>query len=474
MKRLTLLAAALVMVLGFAVSASAAPEVTVSGNILINAVWGANWDFNDDDASTVNEEDKAMWIRERIDLGFTAVANENLKAVIVLRSVRGDLGQGDLQAAQGAADGGGGGTVIFGLNQGYMDFNWPGTSVNVKAGWMPVALPAAVGGGSMILDDIATGVLVSTALNDNVSLLGGWVRVADANDYDVTAGGSTSKTQSEIDAWILAMPLSFEGVSAAPFIVYAPLGEDAIQSVLGASGSTAITGLRPYNSIATDEVNDAWWIGSSLEVSILDPFIIKGDLNYGTVNGDDDDADRSGWLFDIALEYTGFDFMNLELAYAYTSGKDGDASGDDDRMPVIADTWALGSFWFGAGLITGDDMGSTNANMGFHAVALSATGIQSFAEGLTHDAHIVWATGTNEDGGTANSTRGLTYGRSLMDGDDMLEIDFNTFYKIYDELTLYNGIGYINLDASDDASDWGAGNDGGDAWKFQLGLKYVF
>jgi len=447
MKRLTLLAAALVMVLGFAVSASAAPEVTVSGNILVNAVWGSNWDFNDGNASTPGENDQAMWIRERFNLGFTAVANENLKGVIILRSTRQSFGQGGFANGAGGAGGGGGGDTI-GVNQAYIDFSWPGTSVNVKAGFQPIALPAAVGGGSMIQDDIATGVMVSTNLTDGVDLLAGWTRF---NDRSITGGGNTATglTDSAIDGWIVALPLSFEGFSMAPFFVYTDLGENALGAAVDAK--------------------NIYWAGSSFELSMLDPFILKADINYGKQSADQDAADATGWLADVAVEYTGFDFMNLEFAFAWMSGEDDDATNGSERMPILSDSWALGSFWFGGGLITGDDIGDGD-NVGFWALALSATGIQSFAEGLTHDAHIVYAKGTNDE----RSTGRLTYGRSLTEEDSMLEIDFNTMYKVYDELTLYNGIGYINLDADDSATAWGANNDGGDAWKFQVGAVYQF
>ena len=191
---------------------------------------------------------------------------------------------------------------------------------------------------------------------------------SDSND-----GVTDDFADSQIDGWVVALPLSFEGFSMAPFFVYSDLQDNAENSVLA--------GLTPANiAIAADSVESAWWAGSSFELSMLDPFILKADINYGSIDGDNDTADREGWLFDIALQYTGFDFMNLELAYAYTSGKDADGQ-EDGRMPVLSDSWALGTFWFGGGLITGDDIGSTNANMGFHALALSATGIQSFVEG---------------------------------------------------------------------------------------------
>lgn len=493
MKRLTLLAVALTMVLGMAASAVAAPEVTISGNMLVNAVWRSNWDFNDGNGANIaGEDDPAFTIQERLNLAFTAVANENLKGVIVLRSQRGSWGQGNLANGSGGASGGGGG-VFLGLNQAYIDFNWPGTSINAKIGFQPVALPAAVGGGSMIQDDIATAAMVSTNLTDGVDLLVGWARFNDTADTATTyaAGVPTfgnDVDDAAIDAFILALPLSFEGFAAGPFFVYAPLGENAnatAATLSATSGGYNNAGLLSVATVAdiggrSTKVDGAYWVGSSFEMSMLDPFILKADINYGAVDGENEFMDRSGWLFDIALEYTGFDFMNLEAVFAYSTGEDDDSSNGSERMPVLSDSWALGSFWFGGGLITNDDIGSTDANLGFWALALSATGIQSFAEGLTHDAHIVYARGTNDDRsagaslGGVGTNQGVRYGRSLTDEDDMLEIDFNTMYKVYDELTLYNGIGYINLDTDDSANVWGNGFDGGDAWKFQIGAVYQF
>ncbi|BDQ36713.1 hypothetical protein SYK_10730 [Pseudodesulfovibrio nedwellii] len=458
MKRLTLLAVALTMVLGMAATSFAAPEVTISGNVLVNAVWRANWDFADgNDGRQANS--RAMDIRERADLYFTVTANENLKAVLGFRSVRGDWGQAGMVADQS----GGGAANTIDLRDAYIDFNWPGTSVNVKAGLMPVGLPAAVGGASMVHNARTTGVMVSSPITDNVSVLGGWVRAADGNaDSRIDA-----TNDSAIDGFILALPLNFEGIAMAPYVMYAPMGQNAggtSNAVVGLTNRalTVAPGVYPDNAI-----NNAYWLGTDFTMSMFDPFVVRADLNYGHVDGDRDLYDRTGWLFDIALDYTGFDFMNLSLTYAYTTGEDDDNTNGSERMPVLINDWAIGSFWFGGGLITGDDLDSDSDNIGFHAVALSATGIQSFAEGLTHDAHIVYAKGTND-----TNAGGMVYGASLTEDDTMWELDFNTMYKIYDELTLYNGLGYVNLDLDEDA--WGANSDGGDAWKFQIGMVYQF
>ena len=455
MKRLTLLAIALIMVLGMAVSASAAPEVKISGNLLINTIWKGNWDF-DKDAG-----EKAMEIRERADLYFTVTANENLKGVLGFRSVKANWGQGGF-ALDGA---GGGATNTIDIRDAYIDFNWPGTDVNIKAGLYPVVLPQAVGGSSMIIGERAGAVMVSAPVTDNVSVLAGYTRLY---DYDPTGNNANSTAlfdESYVDGYVLALPLSFEGVSAAPYFLYAYLGQNALDNYLN-----DITG--GVSAVGTFSGEDAkmWWLGTSFNMSMFDPFIVRADLAYGKATSDNDTLDQSGWMFDVALDYTGFDFMTVTGYFAYTSGDDDDdvALGKGESMPILNSDWAVGSFFFGGGSITSDDINGGDIETGFWVVGLDLADIQSFAQGLTHTVHVLYAKGTNDET-AANVTK--TYATGLTEKDSLWEVDFNTDYAIYDELTLYTQIGYINADF--DESVWNV-NTEDDAWKFATGVVYKF
>ncbi|BCS87700.1 outer membrane homotrimeric porin [Pseudodesulfovibrio sediminis] len=435
MKRLTLLAVALVMVLGMAVSASAAPEVTISGNVLVNAIWKSNWDF------TKNSSNKAMEIRQRADLYFTATANENLKAVIGLRSVKGTWGQGEYD--NDTAGSGTNSTLSF--RDVYIDYNWPGTEVNIKTGLYNVALPTAVGGGSQIMAGRVGAMMVSAPLTENVSVLGGYARVT---DNDTEALTQASNDMDYLDAYILALPVSLEGVSFSPYVAYGNGGQN-------------------YNGGTGDEIN-AYWIGSDFTMNMFDPFVLKADLAYGNMDAETDASEANGWWFDVALDYTGFDFATMSAYFVYTSGSDDDTSDGAEAMPVIQSDWAVGSFFFGGGGITSDDINGGDTQLGYWILGFSATDIQSFAEGLTHDFHVLYAKGTNDDALADNT---ITLGAGLTDKDSLWEVDFNTMYQIYDELTLYTQIGYINADYDDDT--WAADLQD-DAWKFATGMVYQF
>jgi hypothetical protein len=137
-------------------------------------------------------------------------------------------------------------------------------------------------------------------------------------------------------------------------------------------------------------------------------------------------------------------------------------------MPILDGDWAVGSFFFGGGSITSDDINGGDTPMGFWTVGLSLTDIQSFAQGLTHDFHVLYVKGTNDkDLGVA----GKTLGSYLTDDDSLWEVDFNTAYAVYDELTLYGQLGYINSDFDKDV--WGTNVDN-DAFKVATGVVYKF
>jgi hypothetical protein len=440
MKRLSLLAAALVLVLGMAVSASAAPEVSISGNLLVNAVWMNNWDFTDGTGGG-----QAMNIVERADLYFTVTANENLKGVLGLRSDKGSWGDGDFGLGQpGGAD-----TAQLNIRDAYIDFNWPGTDVNVKAGIFTVALPQSVGSASMIVAERAGAVMVSAPVTDNVSVLAGYTRLANNNTDPATIA---TDGEDFLDGYLLAVPLSFEGVSATPFFLYGNGGQN-------------------YDWTGAGTTNDeltAYWAGTNFTMSLFDPFIIKADVNYGNADTETEANDASGWLFDLGLDYTGFDFMTVSTYFVYTTGEDDDATNGHEVMPILDGDWAVGSFFFGGGSITSDDINGGDTPMGFWTVGLSLTDIQSFAQGLTHDFHVLYVKGTNDkDLGVA----GKTLGSYLTDDDSLWEVDFNTAYAVYDELTLYGQLGYINSDFDKDV--WGTNVDN-DAFKVATGVVYKF
>jgi hypothetical protein len=475
MKRLIVLAVLCAFVLSAA--AASAADIKATGSWMVEANWNANWDFKDNGALQGEDPDQgAFAIVERANTIFQFIANENLKAVLYTRIT---AQWGD--SATGAMGLGQQGNVI-GVRRAYLDFNYPGTDINVRAGYQAVTLPNAFGGGSLILDEEVGSAVVTAPITDNVSVLVGYARAQDGME----------NTNAYVDGYILAVPMNFEGFSFAPFGMFSPIGTDLDARDLVVDRNTRATSNTHFRGLAADnashstseaDFDNAYWLGAAFTMDLFDPFVLKADVNYGKVASDIDQNEKSGWMFDMALEYKGWDFMTPEAFFVYTSGEDGNASkgsGDSERMPVLAaQDWAIGSFFFGGDRLVNGAIQDTSRYMGFWALGLSLKNIQSFAEGLTHDAHIIYAQGTNDkdslnQSGSGSSNWNMVYGRTLTEDDSLWEVDFNTGYKLYDELTLSLDLGYVNLDTDKERWDNQDGAKGGDAWKVSTGVLYEF
>jgi hypothetical protein len=460
MKRLIILAVLCSFVLSAAVASAA--DIKASGDWAIEANWNSNWDFKDKTGEAADQG--AFAISQRATTQFDFIANENLKGVLVTRYGTEQWGQKSF--ALGAGDSGLNTAAQnrITIRRAYIDFNWPDTTVAVRAGYQGVSLPAAFGGGSLVLDEEIGAAVVSGSITDNVGYLVGYARAAD--------GGAA--TNAYIDSYIAALPMNFEGFSLAPFGVYAPIGSQF-------SAANAPAGLAALNATgngADADFDNAYWLGAAFTMDLFDPFVLKADLNYGAVDSKLEQNKRAGWLFDAALEYKGFDFMTPEAFFVYTSGEgdNGNASqaGKSERMPFLAaQNWAIGSFFFGGDRLLSGSIQDTNEYMGFWALGLSLKDIQSFAEGLTHDAHFIYAKGTNKFRDDY-AYKSVHYGRMLTDKDSLVEIDFNTGYKLYDELTLSLDLGYLNLSTKESRWNNVNGYKGGDAWKISTGVSYSF
>ena len=448
MKRLVLLAVLAAFVFGTAATASAA-DIKATGAYVFEFVW-KDQSFQD------SSNDSKFDVYQRLRTKFEFVANENLKGVLYTEAGTSTWGQDPKNGSD---------ITNWTLKAGYIDFNWPGTQQNIKVGHFGVALPAAVGG-SIIQDDEAPAVMLSGPITDNVSYLASWVRSDKAG---------VERNESSMDLWIGALPVTFDGVSVTPFFAIGGIGDNY---TTGDAGS-ALGGLRAFNATTSEEVDSAWWAGVAFELTMFDPFVFKADVNYGRLDADEDTGDMSGWYAAASFAYTGWDFMTPELFFAYTSGEDGNGTSDleSERMPILSNDWALGSFFFGGdwGLEGSIDSENDGSGMGFWVVGLSLKDI-SFFEGLKHTVHVLYAQGTNDEsildaGYTGNNS--VKFGKTLLEDDSIVEIDLNTEYTIYDELTAYVELGWISADWDSKWEDQGIDTED-EAYKVSMGLAYEF
>lgn len=352
-----------------------------------------------------------------------------------------------------------------------MQYRYPGTEVLTSAGIMSINLPGAVTG-NMVLGDADLGAfMVETPITDEIALAGAFIRHTDTLQNDLT--DATSK--DELDIFYAAMPVTLDGISATPYFAYAIIGEDT-----NALGNNA--NLMAPNSVAMTKNANAWWLGTSFNMDMFDPIVFAADAVYGSVDGDVKQNDRSGFLFDASVAYTGLDFVQPVLKFAYTTGEDDNTSNGSERLPIISEDFDLGTYYLGASGLTSADLGMNP--LGFWALGLSFDNI-SFFEKLTHKLAFTYIQGTNDKDliktqGTANvgNTNISADGNFLTTEDHVFAIDFNTNYQIYDELAAIVEFGYADVDL--DKGTWENYNRGllstkqDPNFKLALGLVYKF
>ncbi|WP_462327791.1 outer membrane homotrimeric porin, partial [Desulfobaculum sp.] len=274
MKRVLTLALVGALVLGLAGFASA-KEVQMKAQFNHFLTWTDNADFNDKDREDDFKAD------QRIRVYFDYVASEALNAVLGFE-INSEWGS----ESEGGDLGTDGNTVA--VKHAYTNFVVPGTSVSARVGLQPVGFKGAYG--SPIFDDDAAGILVSSPITDQVGLTVGWVRALDNAD-----GEDDSKyNEDDIDIFTAILPVNMDGFGFTPYLIYGSLGAD-IYNAKDSGGDNILDiedkhfyakGLVSSNPklSGVDDNTSLFWGGLNFEVTMFDPFTVKGDIIYGAVN----------------------------------------------------------------------------------------------------------------------------------------------------------------------------------------------
>lgn len=472
MKKLAIFAILATLVLGLAGTASAV-DIEAKGQFQFQANIMDNSDFLSAKNNGQREDDLNFWFRARTQFRF--IANENLMAELYVE-YKNRIGDGknnwDLSNTTN-----GSGNNALGVKRAFLQYRFPGTEVLTTAGLFNINLPGAAAGNLALGDLDAGAMVVSTPITDQFAVAVGYVRPYDANATDGTWGSANIDMKDEIDLFYAALPITIDGIEATPYFMYGLFGKHTFSSVSGNAGLTAPSAAA-FNKDAT-----AWWLGTSFSMNMFDPIVVNADVLYGAIDANQKQNDRSGWMMDASIAYTGFDFVQPKVVFAYTSGEDDKTDNGSERLPSYNNDWAFGSYYFGGSALTSADLNNQN-QVGFWTIGLSLEDI-SFLDKLSHDIHFLYIKGTNDKDLIKNNSAGLTNivadGNFLTTDDQAFEIDLNTNYQIYDELAAIVEFGYINMDLS--KSTWenyggaaGTARAGKDdpALKFAVGLVYKF
>ncbi len=352
---------------------------------------------------------------------------------------------------------------------------------------------------------------------------------------------SRSNYLDNYDLFMLSIPLQGENWSVNPWFMLGFKGDNVNESLSAVNSSDAVyftaVGLSPdpmlgsaplfggqyaatvasaapsadwYNGERWNGDEDAyttvWFVGLPMSFQ-YDAWNFELDLNYGYVQysgtytadnfashyidaqGQDQylvgsrvDSKRSGWLIKGLIEYK-MDWGTPGLFAWYGSGDDNDVKNGSEMMPFVNPYGTFTSFMGGEGL--GWQPGLSYEQMtnysGTWGIGLQVTDL-SFMEDLSHVIRIAYWGGTNSSEMTdyietpylGNNGRGMY----LTEDDYLVEINFDTKYQIYDNLSAHLQLGYIfNGIDHDNYRTWDGRDRLGDArdgYKATLTFNYSF
>ena len=394
--------------------------------------------------------------------------------------------------------------------------------------------------GSPVFDNDVAGIMVSSPITDQLSVNVFWLRPFDAymNDSDAGSNGSLYRRNftDETDLLGIMLPMNFPeaNLRITPWFMYGSIGASSgIYNYMYGRGTENTVGVRYSDTYDWDSHTHAWWLGTHLEIDLLDSLALSIEGVYGRMSrtglsglgaqsvsfdfvdnqryrtsGYAKDIGTSGWYIASTLDYTltgeGWS-MTPGLFGWWASGDDKESaeSGKLGRLPSLAQDNTFSPTSFGANGYYGvgqyDRAAILGTGTGTWGVGIQLADI-TFVERLKHTLRFAYYRGTNDSelvkkgynrdgtpsdgylGRYALNQTGRFYqysadGLYLTDKDSVFEVNFDHQYQVYENLTAVLELGWLHLKSDEDT--WrrykGHGRDENDnAWKAQVSLRYSF
>jgi hypothetical protein len=518
MKQAKLLFLSLVLVLAASAGARAdGVDVKVKGEWDFSFGWTGNFGFTHSvHKDAYGEGEDPSYAQQRIRTQIDFVISENLSAVYGIQV--GALTWGRGRNEDGAVYSGGQMDADYAniaTHLAYLDWMIPSTDIQVRMGIQGIALPSTPMG-SPVLDSQVAGIGVSTPLTDWLGLTAMWLRPYDA--YAGDAGGGNPRFD-EMDIFGLVLPIDIEpaGLKVTPWFLYGLVGAGSgyYDYLFGgdAANTVGVTNAFPSDpdalAVARGSRTTAFWIGTHLEFSLLDPLIFNVEAIYGKLRqtdvsglwGDPDDAaadpvgdgfrlGTSGWFLGATLDYTlefGEDFSMTPGIFGWWASGDNSSAAETGklgRLPTLSQNnagFAPTTFGAAGTFSIGRDTAVTATGLGTWGIGIQLAEI-SFIEDLTHTLRFAYYKGTNSSEGVRNNGYSSVFkygsdGLYLTDKDHVFEVNFDHSYAIYENLTAVLELGWLHLSADRDTwqdanEDYGSSSQ--NAWKAQLALQFSF
>ena len=384
----------------------------------------------------------------------------------------------------------------------YLDWIIPNTEISVRMGLQGIGLPMGNDWTNPVFNNDVAGIVIGYEPCEWLATSLFWARPFDRGN----SGQSDvfdRNISDEMDMFGLILAFSGEGWSFSPWGAYARIGNASgfVDYLLeGTYEDTAdYLGADEFNIGGNDSNHtNAWWLGFSTEVSILEPLTFSLDAMYGKLNATDygmyadfggtwyeqrTRVGTEGWFIAAALNYE-LDWAVPGIFGWYASGDDYDdvvKHGEFGRMPTLGfdDGFAPTTFGFPGTFAIGSDTAIATTGMGTWGIGIQLAEM-SFIEDLSHTLRFAYYRGTNDDKLIRNGVGFLPLsGESeyLTDKDYVLEVNFDHSYQIYENLLMVVELSWLRLHLDDDTWKYSEGKDYTDtenAWKAQVNFQYSF
>ena len=341
----------------------------------------------------------------------------------------------------------------------YLDWTVPNTSVKVRMGQQDITLPSFTFG-SPVLDDNASGIVVSAPITDNIGLTALWAR-ASSDWRRANANGKTSfHTDDTADLFGVIGDLNFDGITVQPWVTVGIIGKD--------SSLVDPDEYDPAYGNAT-----AWWAGVSGELTMFDPFRFTADFIYNNVStkhtpGGDKSEEVSAWYAALGAEYkTAYGTPALKGWYA--SGDSSDHANKDKRggnLRELSGAFDATNTYFDGGFPL--SMFFDNCSpAGTWGISAQWNGL-SFVDNLNHSFSVTYVKGTNNTENESDPRKAY-----LTTKDAFVELDMTHQYNIYQNLAAILQVGYI-IEDFDTALPGREGIKYDNAWRATVAFRYSF
>lgn len=391
------------------------------------------------------------------------------------------------------------GKVISGVQvyEAYLQFKWPDTPLRLTVGLQSLDLPQSQLFHSSIVfggDRTASLVVVAPLVPDTLSLTAGFSRFIDSNrTYDAVYAGHQA---DELDGYWLTLPLTVGGFKAVPWAMLGVAGWNAdyyinIDTSFGYTSyaENLLTAAVLQSSGRWKNSQNAYlWGGSSFEVTSLDPLNFYADVIYGYgAPSDRQRYHRRGWFLDLGAEYTGWAVLTPQVFAWWSSGEDDSWRNGSERLAILRPSWCPGNSF----LFDGNQEFGRNSNMGMNPVGAYGIGATlndiSLVTDLTQRLTFTYLHGNNSPRAvrslnawlgagsiSSGSNPYFVMGRDLTDNEYAYGLNFDSKYKIYENLAAVVETGWAHGHFQE--SIWGRhlAHKGTDAYKVAFGVTYKF